>query len=55
MRLQAVSHTLAEAFPPPYANTTNTLQPFGHLPFAEFQIFFQKALWQMRTRFETVR
>jgi hypothetical protein len=28
--LQTVSHTRAEACPPPCVNTTNKLQPFGH-------------------------
>jgi hypothetical protein len=28
--LQTVSHSLAEAYPPPCVNTTNKLQPFGH-------------------------
>ena len=28
--LQMVSHTRAEACPPPSMNTTNKLQPFGH-------------------------
>src|SRR5580704_11307474 len=28
--LQTVSHTRAEACPPPCVNTTNELQPFGH-------------------------
>src|SRR5262249_59122551 len=28
--LQTVSHTRAEACPPPSVNTTNKLQPFGH-------------------------
>src|SRR2546421_2865257 len=30
MVLQMVSHTQAEACPPPCVNTTNKLQPFGH-------------------------
>jgi len=30
MVLQTVSHTRAEACPPPCVNTTNKLQPFGH-------------------------
>src|SRR5229473_17752 len=30
MVLQMVSHTRAEACPPPCVNTTNKLQPFGH-------------------------
>src|SRR4030095_9919004 len=30
MVLQTVSHTRAEACPPPSVSTTNKLQPFGH-------------------------
>src|ERR1700741_5011441 len=41
MVLQMVSHTRAEACPPPCMNTTNKLPPFGH-PFAEFVIIQQE-------------